>query len=106
MMVEELGIIESDESPLRNAVATFLSFGVFGFVPLTAHVASFVFPGLRPYAFEAAAILTGLTLFLLGALKVRITERNWIRSGAEMLLVGGLAAAAAYLVGHLLSGLA
>ncbi|MFC2036927.1 VIT1/CCC1 transporter family protein [Chloroflexota bacterium] len=34
-----------------------------------------------------------------------ITERNWFRSGLEMLIVGGLAAAVAYLVGYLLQGL-
>ncbi|MBN1346347.1 MAG: VIT1/CCC1 transporter family protein [Phycisphaerae bacterium] len=106
MMVEELGIIESDESPLKNAVATFLSFGVFGFVPLVAHVFSLVFAPVRPYAFVTASVLTGLTLFTLGALKVRITQRNWFRSGAEMLLVGGLAAVAAYAIGYFLSGLA
>jgi len=36
MMVEELGILQSDESPLANATATFLAFGVFGLVPLIA----------------------------------------------------------------------
>lgn len=106
MMVEELGIIQSDESPLKNAIATFLSFGLFGFVPLTAHVFSYFIAGLRPHAFVSACILTGLTLFALGALKVRITERNWLRSGLEMLVVGGIAAAAAYAIGHALAGLA
>jgi len=106
MMVEELGILESDESPLANAVATFLAFGVFGFVPLVAHVSALFIPGLEPYAFATASVLTGCTLFALGALKVYVTGRNWFRSGIEMLLVGGGAALAAYLVGYLLSGLA
>jgi VIT1/CCC1 family predicted Fe2+/Mn2+ transporter len=53
-----------------------------------------------------AAVLTGVTLFLLGALKVRITEKNWLKSGIEMLVVGGIAAVAAYLIGLFLSGLA
>ena len=106
MMVEELGILESDESPLANAVATFLSFGIFGFIPLVAHVCGLFFDGLEPYAFTTASILTGATLFALGALKVFVTGRNWFRSGLEMLLVGGGAALAAYLVGYFLSGLA
>ena len=55
--------------------------------------------------FAAASTFTGLTLFVLGALKVRITGRNWFRSGLEMLLVGGVAAAAAYGVGRGLGGL-
>jgi VIT1/CCC1 family predicted Fe2+/Mn2+ transporter len=106
MMVEELGIVESAESPLRNAIATFLSFGVFGFVPLAAHVTAMFAPGMRAYSFELSCILTALTLFVLGALKVRITERNWFLSGIEMLIVGGLAAAAAYGIGYALKGLA
>jgi VIT1/CCC1 family predicted Fe2+/Mn2+ transporter len=44
-------------------------------------------------------------LFTLGALKTLFTRRNWLLSGAEMLLVGGLAAAAAYGVGLALAGI-
>jgi len=106
MMVEELGIIESEESPINNAVATFFSFAFFGFVPLLAHVLSLFIVAMRPHAFITACVLTGVTLFTLGALKVRITERNWFISGLEMFAVGGIAAAAAYVIGHLLSGLA
>ena len=106
MMVEELGIIESDESPLNNAIATFLSFSLFGFIPLLAHVISFFMPALQIDQFLFSSILTGITLFVLGALKVTITERHWFISGMEMFLVGGIAAFAAYGVGYLLSGLA
>lgn len=106
MMVEELGILESDESPLKNAVATFCSFAVFGFVPLLAFVLSGLSVVIRDNAFTIASLMTGATLFALGALKVRITQRNWFKSGLEMLVVGGLAAVAAYVVGALLAGLA
>ena len=103
MMVEELGIISSDESPLKNAVATFLSFAVFGFVPLLAFVLGTFIPFIQSSSFLFASILTGMTLFVLGALKTTMTARSWIRSGLEMLLVGGAAAAAAYGIGFLLS---
>ncbi len=106
MMVEELGIINSNESPLAGAVATFLSFAVFAFVPLIAYVLAQLIPALKPRSFEIACVLTSITLFALGALKVRITGRNWFRSGMEMFLVGGLAAAAAYGIGRALAGLA
>ncbi len=106
MMVEELGIVESDESPFRNAVATFVSFGVFGFIPLVAFVASAQGLDLQGHAFGTASAMTGAALFCLGALKVRITQRNWFKSGLEMLVVGGLAAVAAYGTGALLAGLA
>ena len=105
MMVEELGILQSDESPLANAVATFLAFAVFGVVPLLAHVVSFALPALRPYTFGASCGMTGVMLFALGAIKARITGRPWLKSGLEMLVVGGLAAASAYGVGFVLAGL-
>jgi len=106
MMVEELGIIESDESPLKNAVVTFISFAFFGFLPLLAFVLSRFMPIAASLNFPLAAGLTGLTLFILGAVKTRFTGQNWIVSGLEMLAVGGLASAAAYGIGLALGSLA
>lgn len=106
MMVEELGILRSDESPLGNAVATFLSFGVFGFLPIVAYVLALFVPALESARFPLACVLTGGTLFGLGAVKTRITGKSWLRSGLEMLSLGGIAAVAAYLIGALLGGLA
>ena len=106
MMVEELGIIHSTEAPIKNAIATFVSFAIFGFVPLVAFVVAQFVPVVRNNAFLIATVLTGVTLFTLGALKVRITGKNWFKSGIEMFLVGGIASAAAYIIGVLLSGVA
>lgn len=106
MMVEELGIVENDESPINNALVTFFSFVIFGFIPLVAYVASTFIPGMGDSTFVVACVLTGITLFSLGALKVKVTEKNWFTSGLEMLVVGGIAAMAAYFIGKLLSGLA
>lgn len=106
MMAEELGIVESDESPINNAIVTFFSFLIFGFIPLIAFVSSTFIPGLINSAFLIACVLTGITLFALGALKVKVTEKNWIKSGLEMLVVGGLTAIVAFLIGKVLSGLA
>lgn len=106
MMVEELGIVEDEESPLNNAFVTFFSFSIFGFIPLLAYVLASFIPVLQTQTFALASVLTGLTLFALGALKVRLTEKNWFTSGLEMLIIGGITAAAAYGVGALLSGLA
>jgi VIT1/CCC1 family predicted Fe2+/Mn2+ transporter len=104
MMVEELGMGEKNEMPLVNAVVTFFSFAVFGLIPLLVYlIAHFV---VVNDLFLIATILTAATMFILGAVKTRITQRNWFASGFEMLLVGGIAAAAAYLVGYMLHGLA
>jgi VIT1/CCC1 family predicted Fe2+/Mn2+ transporter len=55
-------------------------------------------------SFPISLALSGLALFGLGAAKVFITERNFLKSGLEMLIVGGLSASVAYLVGVLLKG--
>jgi VIT1/CCC1 family predicted Fe2+/Mn2+ transporter len=87
-------------------VVTFFSFAIFGLVPLAAFIAVLLVPLVKFDAFTVAGLLTAITLFALGAIKVRITGKNWFKSGLETLLVGGLAAAAAYAVGRLLGGLA
>jgi VIT1/CCC1 family predicted Fe2+/Mn2+ transporter len=106
MMVEELGIVKSDESPLGSALATFASFATFGFLPLLAYVAASFLPGIGGASFPASVALTGATLFTLGAAKTRITGMSWLKSGMEMLLVGSVAAACAFGIGALLGGLA
>ena len=106
MMVEELGIMPNEESPLKSALATFLAFATFGFLPIAAYVFALFIPALSHAQFPLAVILTASTLFGLGALKTSITGKNWFISGLEMLIVGGIAALAAYVVGLLLGGLA
>lgn len=120
MMVEELGIVESDESPLKNSLVTFGSFVIFGFIPLFAYVLARFIPGLSgtattattvtsgasDFTFFIACALTGTTLFTLGALKTKVTGQKWFLAGLEMFIVGGLAAASAYGIGVALSGLA
>lgn len=106
MMVEELGIVPNDESPMGNALATFLSFAIFGFLPIAAYVLALFIPALKSAQFTLACLLTGATLFGLGAFKTTITGKSWLVSGLEMLFVGGIAAAAAYGMGLLLGGLA
>jgi VIT1/CCC1 family predicted Fe2+/Mn2+ transporter len=106
MMVDELGILEDDENPIKNALVTFGSFTVFGFIPLFAFVGALAFGWFGERTFLVACILTGLTLFGLGALKTKFTGQKWYIAGLQMLAVGGVAAIAAYGVGVLLGGLA
>lgn len=95
---------ELEGPPLQNAIITFLSFQVFGLVPLLAYVFSLFFPALSGHAFLLASSLTATTLFILGSLKSLFARTNWLRSGLEMLLIGGMAAVVAYLVGYFLGG--
>ena len=49
--------------------------------------------------FGVAILATALTLFALGVVKAKLTKQPMLKSGLWMLANGGLAAAAAYLVG-------
>ncbi len=105
MMVHELGLLPDDRLPIRSALATFVSFLLAGAVPLLVYLLGLVVPIDPAVSFPVALVLSAMALFGLGTAKVLVTERNWFRSGLEMLLVGGAAAGIAYLVGYLLQGL-
>ena len=104
LSIQTYGNNHKEDEPIKNALVTFFSFFIFGLVPLLAYILSTFIPFMLENAFLLASILTGTTLFTLGAVKSRITQSNWMRSGMEMLTVGGLAAVVAYLVGFVLGG--
>ena len=105
MMVDELGLLPDDRTPMRSALATLVSFVVAGAVPLLVYLLGLLFPISPEVAFPVSLTLSGLALFGLGAAKVFVTQRSFVKSGFEMLLVGGLAAGVAYGVGALLKGI-
>jgi VIT1/CCC1 family predicted Fe2+/Mn2+ transporter len=48
-------------------------------------------------------IFTGAAFFLVGIVKGRVVQKPLMRSGLNTLLVGGIAAAVAFVVGYLLN---
>jgi len=60
-------------------------------------------PLVEQYQLFYATILTLLTLFLLGAARIKVTGQTILRSGFEMVFVGGMAAASAYFIGYAVS---
>ena len=106
MMVEELGLLKDERVPLKEALATFAAFIVCGSLPLLVYLIALIAGiHLQPdTAFYISLLLSALALFGLGAAKFFVTQRSPWRSGLEMLLVGGSAAAVAYGVGALLRG--
>ncbi len=105
MMIDELGMMEDESNPLINGLVTFGSFVIAGAVPLAVYLLGLAFPISPDMAFPISIASSGLALFALGATKVLVTKLNPIRSGLEMLAVGGLAAGVAYVVGALLKGI-
>lgn len=98
MMVEEYGVLPQNPQPFRAANITFFAFVICGMIPLVSYIL-----GLGN-AFIAATVATGVTFFLIGALKSRWSLQNWVWSGLETLGIGGIAAALAYFVGTLFAG--
>jgi len=105
MMHEELGLNVEDKNPLKSALTTFGAFAIAGFLPLLAFVVAIIFPNIFSNTFFISAIITGVAMFSVGAMRSWVTGMKWYRSGIEMLFVGSIAASAAYLVGFLLKGL-
>ncbi len=95
---EELGL-NPDElgSPWQAAAASFLAFSAGALIPLVPFVLN---PDGQPLISSIA--LTGVALFGVGALLSLFTGRHALISGLRMLLIGGLAGAATYLIGGLL----
>ncbi len=95
---EELGLDPSSlGSPTAAAASSFASFAVGAAVPL----APFVFMAGRS-ALGASVALTAAALFGIGCAISLFTGRGALRSGARMLVVGGMAGGVTYLIGRLL----
>lgn len=93
MLTDEYGLAQSEERPVRAALATFAAFLLAGCVPLLPFVFKF------PNAFETSVVTTAATFFLIGTAKSRWSLAKWWYSGSETLFIGSVAASVAYLVG-------
>jgi len=97
--VFELGLTpESLGSPVKDAFVMSLAFVIGSAAPLLA----FLIPDVAT-ALGLAMILALLTLFGIGALKGRLSSRSVLRSGFEVMLVGGAAGVTGYLLGKAVS---
>jgi VIT1/CCC1 family predicted Fe2+/Mn2+ transporter/rubrerythrin len=95
MAAEELNLTEEALSnPLVSAVSGSLSTAVGAFIPI---IPFFFLTGYA--AVVAAAIISLLAHFAVGAAKSLITVRSWWSSGLEMTVVGAVEGAITYAVG-------
>ncbi len=99
MMRFELGLEEPDPKRSRISALTIgLSYIVGGFIPLTPYI---VIPHLGT-ALVVSVIVTLIALFLFGFIKGRFTGTKPLTSGLQTVLVGGLAAGAAFALARLI----
>ena len=98
MMEEELGLFGDDfENPYKIALITGISFIFGALIP----IAPYLFISNVSSGLLYSAIASILGLFIVGSAKTMITKKNWLKSGFEMVMVGVLAAGAAYFIGGL-----
>jgi vacuolar iron transporter family protein len=101
MMRFELGLEEPQRNRAsRSAITIALSYVVGGFIPL----APYVIAGSLASALAASVTITLVALVVFGGVKGRLTGTGTLRSALQTVVIGGLAAGAAYLLARLLGG--
>lgn len=98
LMRFELGLERPD--PKRAPISAFTiaaSYVVGGLIPLLSYMLSAKISTALTYSI----VLTGITLIVFGAVKGRLTGANMIKASLQTLLVGGLAAGAAFYLASL-----
>lgn len=96
MLTEEYGLPRTIRSAWTAGAMTFAAFIVCGLIPLLP----FIFGASESFLFSS--VLTGAVFFLIGSVKSRWSTRSWLSSGLTTFLIGGAAAALAFLAGVIL----
>ena len=98
MVAKELGIVvEAGPSALQGAFILALTFAVAALIPLTPF---FILP--VGTAVVVAITLSAIAMFALGVVKARLTQRNPIVSGLEIVALVAAASAGGFITGTLL----
>uniref|UniRef100_A0A7S3AI60 Uncharacterized protein n=1 Tax=Haptolina ericina TaxID=156174 RepID=A0A7S3AI60_9EUKA len=111
MMTEELQLPLPDEGDhvesLKDGIVSFLSFATFGLLPVAAFGGfPAVFPSLGEFdLFLCSCALTCVALFFLGAYKAHFSDKRYLHSAAETVLLGAVSAGVAFFLGRTVEGL-
>jgi vacuolar iron transporter family protein len=102
MVEKELGLTHrlAEGSPLQGGLVMGAAFGLGAAVP----VIPYLFLPIEA-AIWVSVIATATVLFGIGVVKSRWTRRSWLKSGAEILVLGAVAGIAGFLFGDILPGL-
>ncbi len=100
MMAEELRLFpEEYDKPARSGAIVGISALIGSLVPIIPFFLSSIKQGMI-----ISLALSVIILFIVGAVKAKVTIGDWKKSGIEMASIGTLAAIAGYLIGTLLAG--
>lgn len=95
---------QSSVTPVwHTGLITFVFFLGAGLLPLLPYLAAMICQGCvageGAHFFLVSALITFLAMFSIGSARSLVTQDNWWKNGLEMLGVGLIAAAVAYLAG-------
>ncbi len=98
MMKYELEMQDpTDEKPHINAIVTFFSFVIFGFMPLIPYLLT---QEVMPAFFWSIGCALS-AMVLLGMLRMYVSKQRFIRAVGETVMLGVISASVAYFVGML-----
>ena len=101
MMKEELGLIEDEKNPVHSSISTFVGFNLVGLIPLIPFmIFTIIGIELNSEAFLYSTISVLVAFFVVGMIKGKIVKKTILYSGFSTLIIGGIAATVAYLVGY------
>jgi vacuolar iron transporter family protein len=101
MMKFELGLEEPDpKRAVRSSITIAISYIVGGIIPL----APYIFIHNANFALATSVVITLIALFIFGFVKGKFTGVNPFKSAIQTLLVGGIAAVAAFGLAKLFAG--
>lgn len=101
MMMNEHALTEEKKSSVFIGLATFISFCIIGFIPLSLYLLDYIYV-LDLSLFLWTSIFTGLGFISVGYLKTLVTKENILNSVFSTLSLGSIAASLAYFVGYFL----
>ncbi|MBT3648470.1 MAG: hypothetical protein HN542_09555 [Flavobacteriales bacterium] len=104
MMKHELEMIEEKKPPFMIGLATFISFNIFGFIPLSIYIYDYV-AEVQIDKFITSAIITSIAFMLIGWMKSYVTQSSQLREILETVGLGLAAALLAFFAGDLLEHL-
>lgn len=94
--------VDDEASPVINGLTTFIAFGVLGLVPLLSYIADALVTSEIQHQFAISVGLTFLAFIAIGYVKSNVAKTSKVRGVLETVVLGAIAAGAAYLLGVVL----
>ena len=93
-------LLKEYQNPIKSTIVVGMATLIGSLIPLFPFFFFNVKTGIL-----VSLIFSALILFIVGALKSKLSIGNWKKSGVEMMLIGIIAALVGYLAGLLLKGI-